>query len=65
VLCFAAREGLLDGKTKLLPLYLPDAFIEQNVPQTQYDEAGLNTAQIVRAVTGRLGRKPVLVKKRG
>ena len=65
VLCFAAREGLLDGKTRLLPLYLPDAFIEQNVPQTQYDEAGLNAAQIVRAVTGRLGRKPVLVKKRG
>ncbi|MDE3015667.1 MAG: 1-deoxy-D-xylulose-5-phosphate synthase [Pseudomonadota bacterium] len=50
VLEFAAREGLLSGKAKLLPLTLPDTFIEQNAPHAQYDEAGLNAAQIITAV---------------
>ncbi|MFO0388451.1 MAG: 1-deoxy-D-xylulose-5-phosphate synthase [Alphaproteobacteria bacterium] len=63
VLCFAAKENL--DASKILPLYLPDVFIEQNNPQVQYDEAGLNAAQIVQAVTKRLGNKPVLVKKQG
>jgi 1-deoxy-D-xylulose-5-phosphate synthase len=65
VLEFAARAGLLSGKAKLLPLTLPDRFIEQNVPHTQYDEAGLNAAQIIQAVESRLGKAPVLVKNRG
>jgi 1-deoxy-D-xylulose-5-phosphate synthase len=64
VLCFAAKEGLLDSHHKLLPLHLPDRFIDQNIPSVQYDEAGLNAAQIVQAVTEHLGAKPVLVKKR-
>lgn len=50
VLCFAAKEGLLGGKCKVLPLYLPDSFIEQNNPTVMYDEAGLNAAQIIEAV---------------
>ena len=49
VLEFAAKEGLLE-KTKLLPLYLPDMFIEHNAPHVQYDEAGLNAEQMVEAV---------------
>ncbi|MDE3060275.1 MAG: 1-deoxy-D-xylulose-5-phosphate synthase [Pseudomonadota bacterium] len=65
VLCFAAKAGLLDGKGRLLPLYLPDAFIEHNNPQVQYDEAGLNAEQIVKTVMERLGQKPVLLKKQG
>ncbi len=65
VMSFAARENLLDGKCKLLPLYLPDYFVEQNLPQAQYDEAGLSAAQIVKAVAKQFGQKPVLVKKRG
>ena len=47
VLEYAANAGLLDGKTKLRTLTLPDYFIEHNTPHTQYDEAGLNAAQIV------------------
>ena len=61
VLSFAAKAGL--AVEKLLPLTLPDAFLEQNAPHTQYDEAGLNAGQIVKAASARLGRKPVLVKK--
>ena len=49
-LSFAAKAGLLDGKSKLLPLYLPDRFIEQGAPHAQYDEAGLNAEQIIAAV---------------
>ena len=64
VLEFAARAGLLDGKAKLLPLALPDVFIEQNAPHAQYDEAGLNAEQIVKTVMEKLAVKPVLVKKR-
>jgi len=62
VQAFAAKENL-DGK--ILPLTLPDLFIEQGIPHVQYDEAGLNAAQIVKAVSERLGKKPVLVKKHG
>ncbi len=64
VLSFAAQAGLLE-KGKMLPLFLPDRFIEHNTPEAQYDEAGLNAAQIIRAVNERLGNKPVLVKRRG
>jgi 1-deoxy-D-xylulose-5-phosphate synthase len=60
VQAFAARENL-DGK--ILPLTLPDIFIEQNTISAMYDQAGLNAAQIVSAVQSRLGKKPVLVKK--
>ncbi len=63
VLCFAAQAGLLDGKCQVLPLYLPDYFIEQNTPKGMYDEAGLNAAQIVTTVEDRLEKRPVLVKK--
>ena len=63
VLCFAAQAGLLDGKCQVLPLYLPDYFIEQNTPKGMYDEAGLNAAQIVATVEERLEKRPVLVKK--
>jgi 1-deoxy-D-xylulose-5-phosphate synthase len=62
VLSFASQHGLLE-KTRLLPLYLPDIFIEQNIPATMYDIAGLNAPQIVQAVTEQLGQKPVLVKR--
>jgi len=61
VQAFAAKEGL---KTPIIPLTLPDHFIEQNNPHVQYDEAGLNAAQIVAAVNKHLSTQPVLVKKR-
>ena len=59
VLSFAAKAGLLEGKTRLLPLYLPDTFIEHNAPHVQYDQAGLNAEQIVRMVTESVGVKKV------
>ncbi len=65
VFALAARENWLDGKTALLPLFFPDKYIEQNTPKAMYDEAGLNAAQIVKAVVERLGAKPVLVKNVG
>jgi 1-deoxy-D-xylulose-5-phosphate synthase len=65
VQAFAAKAGLLDGKHRLLPLALPDQFIEQNNPHVMYDIAGLNAAQIVKTVTETLGHKAVLVKRNG
>lgn len=61
VMGFVAHEGHDTGS--VLPLHLPDYFIEHNKPETQYDEAGLNAAQIIQAVTQHLGTQPVLVKK--
>jgi len=63
VLTFAAQNGLLDGKTQLLPLTLPDQFIEQNTPKAMYDLAGLNAEQIVKNVMEKLAKKPILVKQ--
>jgi 1-deoxy-D-xylulose-5-phosphate synthase len=63
VLSFAAKEGLLDGKCQIVPLFMPDTFIEQGNPHAQYDEAGLNAEQIVKTANERLGQKPVLVKR--
>ncbi len=60
VQAFAARENL---NANILPLTLPDIFIEQNAISAMYDQAGLNAAQIVKTVQTRLGKKPVLVKK--
>jgi len=65
VLCFAAKAGLLDGKTILLPLYLPDVFIEQNTPQAMYDIAGLNAPQIVSKVMGMIAPKALKLHKIG
>jgi 1-deoxy-D-xylulose-5-phosphate synthase len=62
VQAFAARENL---NTNILPLFMPDVFVEQNTIPTMYDQAGLNAAQIVATVQARLGKKPVLVKKNG
>jgi 1-deoxy-D-xylulose-5-phosphate synthase len=59
VQAFAAQEDL---HINILPLTLPDRFIEQGIPHTQYDEAGLNAEQIIKSATERLGAKPVLVK---
>jgi len=65
VMQFAALAGLLDGKTQLLPLCLPDKFIEQNTPHAMYGEAGLNAEQIVRIANEHLSHKPLLVKNIG
>ncbi|MHA6332288.1 1-deoxy-D-xylulose-5-phosphate synthase [Qipengyuania sp. CAU 1752] len=50
VLTFASDQGLSDTGLKIRTMRLPDAFIEQDSPERQYDEAGLNAPQIVDTV---------------
>ncbi|WP_379553217.1 1-deoxy-D-xylulose-5-phosphate synthase [Qipengyuania sp. DGS5-3] len=50
VLTFASDNGLTDGGLKIRTLRLPDIFIDQDSPEKQYDEAGLNAPQIVDTV---------------
>ncbi|NNC59099.1 MAG: 1-deoxy-D-xylulose-5-phosphate synthase [Erythrobacter sp.] len=50
VLTFASDEGLTDAGLKIRTMRLPDAFIEQDSPERQYEEAGLNAPQIVDTV---------------
>ncbi len=50
VLTFASDTGLTDHGLKVRTLRLPDTFIDQDAPEKQYDEAGLNAPQIVDCV---------------
>ncbi|MGN5373818.1 MAG: 1-deoxy-D-xylulose-5-phosphate synthase [Sphingomonas hengshuiensis] len=50
VLTFASDTGLIDAGLKLRTMRLPDSFQDQDSPQKQYDEAGLNAPQIVDTV---------------
>lgn len=50
VLTLASDEGLIDGGLKLRTLRLPDVFQDQDAPQAQYAEAGLDADGIVRTV---------------
>ena len=50
-----ALRGKLDHGLKIRPLCLPDRFIDHENPKKQYDEAGLNAAQIVAAAVSALG----------
>jgi 1-deoxy-D-xylulose-5-phosphate synthase len=50
VLTLASDTGLIDGGLKLRTMRLPDAFQDQDKPEKQYDEAGLNAAHIVDTV---------------
>jgi 1-deoxy-D-xylulose-5-phosphate synthase len=50
VLTLASDEGLIDAGLKLRTLRLPDIFQDQEKPEKQYDEAGLNAPHIVDTV---------------
>lgn len=50
-----AWQGLLDKGLKFRPMTLPDRIVEHDIPAKQYDEAGLNAAQIVETVLTTLG----------
>ncbi len=50
VLTFASDEGLTDAGLKIRTMRLPDAFQDQDAPDRQYDEAGLNAPHIVDTV---------------
>jgi 1-deoxy-D-xylulose-5-phosphate synthase len=50
VLTYASDEGLIDAGLKLRTMRLPDVFQDQDKPEKQYDQAGLNAPQIVDTV---------------
>lgn len=50
VLTLASDTGLIDAGLKLRTMRLPDLFQDQDKPEKQYDEAGLNGAHIVDTV---------------
>ena len=50
VLTLASDTGLIDAGLKLRTMRLPDVFQDQDKPDKQYDEAGLNAAHIVDTV---------------
>jgi 1-deoxy-D-xylulose-5-phosphate synthase len=50
VLTMASDEGLIDGGLKLRTMRLPDLFQDQDKPEKQYDQAGLNAEHIVDTV---------------
>jgi 1-deoxy-D-xylulose-5-phosphate synthase len=50
VLTLASDLGLTDAGLKIRTMRLPDVFQDQDSPQKQYDEAGLNAPQIVDTV---------------
>jgi len=59
VLTMASDDGLIDSGLKLRTMRLPDAFQDQESPQKQYDEAGLNAPHIVETVLKALRRNDV------
>lgn len=50
VLTMASDAGLIDNGLKLRTMRLPDMFQDQDKPELQYDEAGLNAQHIVDTV---------------
>ncbi|QYJ07397.1 1-deoxy-D-xylulose-5-phosphate synthase [Qipengyuania flava] len=54
VLTFASDEGLTDAGLKVRTMRLPDVFQDQDAPEKQYDEAGLNAPHIVDTVLSAL-----------
>jgi 1-deoxy-D-xylulose-5-phosphate synthase len=56
VLQYLATEGLLDRGLKVRSMILPDRFIDHDKPQAQYDQAGLNSRQIVATALTALGQ---------
>jgi 1-deoxy-D-xylulose-5-phosphate synthase len=56
VLHFLALEGALDAGLKVRPMVLPDVFVDQDKPYSQYEAAGLNASHIVATTLAALGR---------
>jgi 1-deoxy-D-xylulose-5-phosphate synthase len=63
VLTLASDEGLIDAGLKLRTMRLPDRFQDQDKPDKQYDEAGLNAPAIVDTVLKALRRNSVGVEE--
>ena len=56
VLQFLANDGLLEGGLRVRVMTMPDAFIDHNKPDTQYELAALQSSHIVANVLAALGR---------
>jgi 1-deoxy-D-xylulose-5-phosphate synthase len=56
VMQFMALDGLLENGLKFRPITLPDIYIDQDKPELQYDQAGLNAKHIVAMALNALGR---------
>ena len=63
VLTMASDEGLTDAGLKIRTMRLPDVFQDQDKPEKQYDEAGLNAPQIVDTVLSALRHNSTGVKE--
>ncbi|MEX2298335.1 MAG: 1-deoxy-D-xylulose-5-phosphate synthase [Dongiaceae bacterium] len=57
VLQHLASTGLIERGVKVRPMTLPDRFIEQDKPELQYDDSGLNARHIVATALAALDRK--------
>ena len=57
VLHYLAMSGMLDNGIKIRTMVLPDSFLDHDSPQAQYDQAGLNSRQIVAMALSALGRE--------
>jgi len=55
VMQFLSDEGLLDGKTRVRNLILPDRYQDQDKPERMYADAGLDAKGIVETVKRALG----------
>ena len=64
VLTYASDEGLIDSGLKLRTLRLPDVFQEQDKPDKQYAEAGLDAEHMVETVLKALRHNDVGVEAR-
>ncbi|MEQ8228052.1 MAG: 1-deoxy-D-xylulose-5-phosphate synthase [Rhodospirillales bacterium] len=62
VLQFMANDGLLENGLKVRAVTMPDEFIEQDKPETQCEQAGLDASGIVAAVLAALGRSGELAE---
>ena len=62
VLTFASDEGLIDDGLKLRTLRLPDIFQDQDKPEKQYADAGLDAEHMVETVLKALRRNDVGVE---
>jgi 1-deoxy-D-xylulose-5-phosphate synthase len=59
VLTLASDEGLIDAGLKLRTLRLPDYFQDQDKPERQYAEAGLDADGITATVLAALRQNDV------
>jgi 1-deoxy-D-xylulose-5-phosphate synthase len=65
VLTMASDEGLIDTGLKLRTMRLPDIFQDQDKPETQYADAGLDAAGIVDTVLKTLRHNSAGVEEAG